>query len=167
MKIFLTSDVHLGMKFAGYPDIQGRLVQARFDALHRCVQEANKHNCDAFIIAGDLFDRVSIAKKDIEKATAILGEFEGKLTAVLPGNHDYVTPGQEGLWSTFQNYSDNSVLVLDECKVYSLKHFDLDCNLYAAPCFSKHSSVNHVGWIKTEPKYKEVSLHIGVAHGSL
>jgi len=137
MKIFLTSDVHLGMKFAGYPDIQEQLVKARFDALRRCIEEANKHNCDAFIIAGDLFDRVSIAKKDIEKATAILGEFEGKLTAVLPGNHDYVTPGQEGLWSTFQNYSDNSVLVLDECKIYTLKHFDLDCNLYVAPCFSR------------------------------
>jgi DNA repair exonuclease SbcCD nuclease subunit len=167
MKIFLTSDVHLGMKFAGYPDIQDRLVQARFDALQRCVERANKDQCDAFIIAGDLFDRVSIAKKDIQQAAAILGEFEGNLTAVLPGNHDYVTPGQEGLWSSFQNFSDNRILVLDECKIYPLQHFDLDCNLYAAPCFSKHSSTNHIGWIKKEAKDTGVSLHIGVAHGSL
>jgi exonuclease SbcD len=167
MKIFLTSDVHLGMKFAGYPGIQDRLVKARFDALHRCVEEANRSNCDAFIIAGDLFDRVTIAKKDIQKAAAILGEFEGKLTAVLPGNHDYVTPGQEGMWDSFKSYSDNNILILDSCERYPLKHYDLDCDLYGAPCFSKHSSKNQIGWIKEEPKGEDVSLHIGVAHGSL
>jgi exonuclease SbcD len=167
MKIFLTSDVHLGMKFAGYPDIRDRLVQARFDALQRCVGQANQNNCDAFIIAGDLFDRVNVAKKDVQKAAAILLEFEGNLTAVLPGNHDYVTPGQEGLWDSFKTYSDNKILVLDACETYPLKHYDLDCILYAAPCFSKHSNKNQVGWVKAEQKDKAVRYHLGVAHGSL
>ena len=167
MKICLTSDVHLGMKFAGYPGIQQQLVNARFEALRRCIELANQHTCDAFIIAGDLFDRVSIAKKDIQNAARILGEFEGKLTAVLPGNHDYVTPGQEGLWRSFQDYAGHNILVLDECRTYPLEHFDLDCNLYAAPCFAKHSSKNQVGWIKDALKGDDVLWHIGVAHGSL
>ena len=167
MKIFLTSDVHLGMKFAGYPDIQDRLVQARFDALRRCIEEANKHNCDTFIIAGDLFDRVSIAKKDIQKAAAILSDFEGKLTAILPGNHDYVTYGQEGLWDDFKSYADNTILILDACEPYPLKHYDLDGVIYAAPCFSKHSPKNQIGWVKAAPRDDGAIVHIGVAHGSL
>ena len=64
MKIFLTSDVHLGMKFAGYPGVQERLVQARFDALKRCVDIANEKACELFVVGGDLFDRVFIRRRD-------------------------------------------------------------------------------------------------------
>jgi len=90
VKLFLTSDVHLGMKFAGYPGVQERLVQARFDALKRCVDIANEETCDLFVVGGDLFDRVSVAKRDIQRAASILAEFQGRLVAVLPGNHDHI-----------------------------------------------------------------------------
>ena len=167
MKIFLTSDVHLGMKFAGYPGVQERLVEARFDALKCCVDIANEEACDLFVIGGDLFDRVSVAKKDIQRAASILTEFQGRLVAVLPGNHDYITQRPDGLWAVFKGYADNHVLVLEEKKTYSLKPFDLDACLYAAPCDAKHSSENYIRWIKDVEKDEDVLFHIGVAHGSL
>ena len=86
MKIFLTSDVHLGMKFAGYPSVQETLIEARFEAMKRCIDAANKRECDLFVVGGDLFDRVSVAKGDIKRAADMLGDFQGRLVAVLPGN---------------------------------------------------------------------------------
>ncbi|MBW1715315.1 MAG: DNA repair exonuclease [Deltaproteobacteria bacterium] len=167
MRIFLTSDVHLGMKFAGYPGVQEGLVEARFNALKRCVDIANEEACDLLVVGGDLFDRVSVAKRDIQHASNILSEFQGRLVAVLPGNHDYITRRPDGLWAVFKGYADNHVLVLEEKQIYPLKPLDLDANLYAAPCDAKHSSENYIGWAKDVEKDEDVLFHIGVAHGSL
>ena len=91
LKIFCTSDLHLGMKFANYPDnIRESLVEARFKTLENLVEKANSEKCDLFAVAGDLFDRISVAKGDIARAAQTLGEFQGQLVTVLPGNHDYI-----------------------------------------------------------------------------
>ena len=89
MRIFLTSDVHLGMKFAGYPGVQEGLVEARFNALKRCVDIAKEEACGLFVVGGDLFDRVSVAKGDIQRAASILAEFHGRLVAVLRESHEF------------------------------------------------------------------------------
>ena len=69
LKIFCTSDLHLGMKFANYPDhIRESLVEARFKTLENLIEKANSEKCDMFIVAGDLFDRISVAKGDITRA---------------------------------------------------------------------------------------------------
>ncbi|MBW1696108.1 MAG: DNA repair exonuclease [Deltaproteobacteria bacterium] len=167
MKILLTSDVHLGMKFAGYPSVQDKLIEARFEALKRCVDIANDRECGLFVIGGDLFDRVSVAKADIKRAADILSDFQGRLVAVLPGNHDFIIERPDGLWAIFKGFADNHVLVLESNKIYSLKTYDLDVNLYAAPCETKHSAENNIGWVRDIEKDKDVAFHIGVAHGSL
>ncbi len=169
LKIFHTADVHLGMKFAGYPEVQTELSEARFTTLENLVERASSEQCDLFVVAGDLFDRISIAKPDVLKAAQILSQFQGRLVSVLPGNHDYISSGQSELWTTFKgNIGDNdNVLVLEEKKIYPLEHYDLDVNLYPAPCDAKNSSENYVGWIKETLKDKGVKYHIGIAHGSL
>ena len=167
MKIFHTADVHLGTKFAGYPSVQEKLIEARFEALKRCVDIANERECELFLVGGDLFDRVSVAKGDIKRAADMLGDFQGRLVAVLPGNHDFITDRPDGLWAIFKGFADNHVLVLESKKIYPLKPYDLEANLYAAPCEAKHSAQNNVGWIREIEKDRDVALHIGVAHGSL
>ena len=168
MKIFLASDVHLGMKFAGHlPSVQEKLIEARFEALKRCVDIANDRDCELFVVGGDLFDRVSVVKSDIQQAAEILGDFQGRLVAVLPGNHDFITQRPDGLWATFKSFADNHILILESSKIYPLKPYDLCANLYAAPCESKHSPKNCIGWIRTNEKDENVRFHIGVAHGSL
>jgi exonuclease SbcD len=167
LKILHTSDIHLGMKFAGYPEVQAELSDARFKTLENLVNLANSEKCDLFIIAGDLFDRVSIAKKDIIRALKILREFQGRLIAVLPGNHDFISTDHTDLWLYFRENIPDNVIALHEKKVYPLQHYDLDVHIYAAPCHAKQSSENSIAWIKESTKDASVVHHIGVAHGSL
>ena len=71
-------------------------MKARFDALKRCVDIANEEACDLFVVGGDLFGRAPVAKRDIQRAAGILAEFQGRLVAILPGNHDYITQRPDG-----------------------------------------------------------------------
>ena len=168
LKIFCTSDLHLGMKFANYPDnIRESLVEARFKTLENLVEKANMEKCDLFIVAGDLFDRISAAKGDIARAAQMLGEFQGQLVTILPGNHDYIEPDKTNLWTYFDDHSGNHVLVIREKRVFSLASYNLDINLYPGPCHAKHSSENAIGWIRDAEKDASVKHHIGIAHGSL
>ena len=166
MKLLHTADLHLGMKFAGYPTVREELTEARFRCLERLVETANRENCDLFALAGDLFDRITVAHRDIIRTAGILDRFEGKLVLVLPGNHDYRAPGQEEPWGAFVREGGDRLLLLDEKKKYDLKHFDLDMVVYPAPCHAKHSRENALGWIE-DAAADSASLRLGLAHGSL
>ena len=97
IKIFVTGDVHIGRKYDRYPQIREKLIRSRFECLLRCVQQAEKENCDFLVITGDLFDSTgSIRHQDVIDAVSILSSF-GERVIVLPGNHDYYT-GEEKLW---------------------------------------------------------------------
>jgi len=69
--------------------VQERLVEARFEALKRCVDIANEEACELFVVGGDLFDRVSVAKREIQRAASMLAEFQGRLVAVLRESHEF------------------------------------------------------------------------------
>ena len=45
MKILAAADLHLGMKFSGYPEVQAQLSGARFTALKRLIETANREDC--------------------------------------------------------------------------------------------------------------------------
>ena len=167
LKIFHTADIHLGMKFAAYEEVREKLIEARFQTLANMVETANKEQCRIFVIAGDLFNRVKVDKKDIIRAAQIINEFQGNSVLILPGNHDYISPGQKDLWYTFIDSSGDNVKILSEKKVYSLTLDDVDAHIYACPCDAKHSSKNSIKWINDHQKDEAVLFHIGIAHGSL
>jgi DNA repair exonuclease SbcCD nuclease subunit len=167
MRIFLTSDLHLGMKFAGYPDAaQAALVEARFACLERMVAMAGAERCDLLVVAGDLFERVTVARRDIQRAAETLRGFSGRLVAVMPGNHDFIAPDDE-LWPRFKDAGAGSLLVLDSARPYPLSHFDLNACLYPGPCTAKHSATNVIGWVSAASREAGTAHPIGVAHGSL
>ena len=167
IKIFHTGDLHLGLKFANYPSVQQELCEARFKTLMNIVVKANEYDCDMLTIAGDLFDRVGIAKRDVLHTAGILNDFSGKLVVILPGNHDFFADEETGLWRHFIDVGGDKTLLLKEKRPYSLKAFDIDAVIYPAPCDRKHSSTNYIGWIKDSPKDPRMKNHIGIAHGSL
>lgn len=167
LSVFLTADLHLGMKFAGYPEAaQAALVEARFACLEKMVERAGSLGSDLLIVAGDLFDRISTTRRDIQRAAVALRSFSGRLVAVLPGNHDYLGPGDQ-LWPAFRSACGDAVLFLDEPRAYPLARFDVDACLYAGPCTSKHSRSNAIQWVRNAPKDPALTWHLGVAHGSL
>jgi exonuclease SbcD len=173
LKILASADYHLGMKFAGYPSVQEELAEARFLSLKRLVDRANDADCALFLIAGDLFDRVSVSSKDIRRAADLLNGFHGRLVAVLPGNHDFYTGNASSLWSRFSEAAGDRILLLHDPRVYDLNHYDLKICLYAGPCDSKHSKSNAISWLGdiipeagcTDANREE--LRIGMAHGSI
>jgi DNA repair exonuclease SbcCD nuclease subunit len=167
LTILAVSDLHLGMKFAGLPDAQVVLSEARFACLERIVAMANERRVGLLLVAGDLFHQVSAARRDVLRAAEILRGFEGPLAAVLPGNHDHLSPGQDSLWPPFRDACGDRVLVLDEARPYPLAHYDLDACLYPGPCRLKHSAQNAIGWVNAAGRDPGSRRHVGVAHGSL
>ena len=143
LRVFLTSDLHLGMKFAQYPAAHAELEEERFLCLERMVAQAGAAHCDLLVIAGDLFHRVSMSKRDTERAAKAIGAFPGKCVAVLP------------------------VLFLDQPRPCSLRGYEIDACIYPGPCLSIHSAASAVGWVRGAARDETIRHHIGIAHGSL
>lgn len=168
LKILHTADIHLGMKFAGYPEISEQLQEARFQTLERLVSTANREKCDLLAVAGDLFNTVSVSKTIITRAAHILSGFEGQYCLVLPGNHDYAGPDPGGLWGVFRGQAGDNVLVTDQAQCYPLEVHDRGLQVYPAPCQAKHSALPATGWIKELGLPAESpDWRLGLAHGSL
>ncbi|MDR7855129.1 metallophosphoesterase [Tissierella sp.] len=167
IKIFHTADLHIGMRFNGYPEpIKGSLQEARLSVLSNMVQLANEEKCNLFVIAGDLFDRITgIDKKTITEAVKALEAFQGDCILVMPGNHDYDNDMIE-LWNSFNKAVCDKLLYINEKRPYSLNDYGLNAIVYPAPCHAKHSSSNNIGWIK-EHTMDENQVHIGVGHGAI
>ena len=168
LKICAAADFHIGMKFARYEDaVRSALVTARMDALKRVVDEANRRSCDMMIIAGDLFDRPNCSQKVVLETLKCLDNFEGKLVALLPGNHDYFQSGPEGLWERLSRDAGDRILLCGEARPYDLEVFDLPAVLYPAPCTGKHSATGSIGWVEGAMKRDGGVFHLGLAHGSI
>jgi DNA repair exonuclease SbcCD nuclease subunit len=174
LRILATADLHLGMRFGGYPPLlQAGLTEARFAALEKLVAQGNARECRLLIVAGDLFHGLSLPKREIQRAAAALNEFHGEAVAVLPGNHDYYTGGAGSLWKSFRESADGHVLLLSDPQAYELAPFNLQVILYPGPCTQKHSRENTLGWLaglkaaESGRRREQGALAIGVAHGSL
>lgn len=165
IKIFHTSDNHLGMKFAKYPDdIKVKLIDARLNSIKKMIDFANESAADLFVVAGDLFNSLNIPEKLVKAAVDELKKFTGAAVLVLPGNHDYYS-GNEKLWKNFEDYMSDEILLLKEFKPYDLSEYGLNAVVYPAHCDSKHSKTNNIGWISTL-KPDENKINIGIAHGA-
>ncbi|SHJ71568.1 DNA repair exonuclease SbcCD nuclease subunit [Anaerobranca californiensis DSM 14826] len=163
LKIFLTGDNHIGKKWNSNSyseNLKKELREARINNLMQLINFANDQQCDLFVIAGDLFDQVKVAKREIDAVGKILKEFSGTVL-VMPGNHDYYD-GQGKLWEDFQKVKGDNTLLLNKWQPYYLD--DLDVVVYPAYCHQKHCQHHLLDWIKREEKGV---LHIGIGHGAL
>lgn len=170
IKIFHTADVHIGLKFSGRdysPELKSKLQAEPLDCLQRMVDKANSGQCDLFVIAGDMFDKINIPKADIKKAAEILNTFNGTNVLVLPGNHDFYEDRSESLWNTFkEKINEQLVILLCRTEPYEIQVGEHRIIVYPGVCRTKHSSKNEISWVKDYPKEKDY-IHIGIAHGSV
>jgi len=166
VKIIATADVHLGMKFSSYTTTQAELAEERFSALERVVDAGNERDADLLVVAGDLFHRLGVAAKIVERAASILDRFAGAAVLVLPGNHDYIAAEGDRLWTQFREASGDRTLVLDRPGSFDLSLYDLPATVLAAPCDSQHSPTHRLSWA-TDFAVPDGHRTIGVAHGSV
>ena len=165
LKIFMTGDNHIG---SSYGDHAAReiIIKKKIDAFENMVAKANEEKCDFFVITGDLFDNnYNIAKKDMKAVINYLSAFNGTVF-VLPGNHDYYD-GQCYLWKNFEEIKTDNIAIIHECKPYVFSSKENDIVIYPAPCNTKHSEENKIGWIKEENIIPDKVYRIGVAHGAI
>lgn len=166
LKIMHTGDLHLGMKFSQYPTISSQLEEARYQALKNVVQKANQKKANILAVAGDLFDKISVKEEVIIKSINILDQFVGDVILILPGNHDY-QDGINALWGQFRKNQRGRMLLLDQKQIYDLNDFGLDAAVYSAPCDSRLSKTNNLGWIKDLKTDLNRKYKIGMAHGAI
>lgn len=166
MKVFVTGDNHIGLKYAKH-DEREKLVSERVEALSRMVKKANAEECGLFAITGDLFEKQDVSPKTVKAVVEALGEFR-EIVAVLPGNHDYYDENSK-LWETFEKYSKekDNIVVLNKYKPYSFD--DINTVIYPAFCDKLHSveGENKLGWIKKENIPNDDKIRIGIAHGTV
>lgn len=175
LTILATSDLHLGMRFAGYPEMQESLSAARFQSLEHLVERANQEGCGLFLIAGDLFHRLTIPQREVRKTAEILAGFQGQALAVLPGNHDFLAGPSSPPWGSFRASLEEAkadrVLILDRPEPIDLESYGLPVLLYPAPCASKHGRESNIAWIARPGRAADPVdpgvLRLGIAHGSI
>jgi len=167
LRILHTADNHIGLSFNQYPAVQKQLVEERFASLERMVATANERQAHFIVIAGDLFDKTTVAKTQVERAAKILGKFEGEAVLVLAGNHDFCEGPDSKLWKQFRAASDGScVIALTEPGIKDFECDDYRVRFHACPCPGKYGSEHVIGWVADEEKPSD-RLHIGIAHGNV
>jgi DNA repair protein SbcD/Mre11 len=168
LRILHTADNHIGLSFNQYHETaRERLIGERFASLERLVTTANDRKADFFVVAGDLFDKTSVTKAQVERAVQILGKFEGEAVLVLAGNHDFSEGSDSKLWKQFRAAADGSrVLALTEPGVRNFETDDYRVRFHACPCPSKHGKEHTIGWVVDQEKPGGM-LHIGIAHGNV
>jgi len=169
IKIFLTGDNHIGLKYASHPE-KAAIISARMEAFRGMVKKANEDRCDLFVIAGDLFENTySIPKKDIKKLLDMLSEFSGTVV-VLPGNHDYYDKEVQ-VWQYFEDIlkEKDNIILLNEYRTYKWSVGDDVVMFYPAHCTTLHSvsGKNNLNWIKEENIEDDNTYKVGIAHGAI
>lgn len=169
LKIFVTGDNHLGLKYASYKE-KSKLIAARISAFENMVETANRENCGLLVITGDLFDNTKgITQRELKSLLDILYDFNGTV-AVLPGNHDYYDRDVK-VWQDFNKLTAGrgNIMLLTEYAPNSLKVDGEDVVLYPAFCKKKHSEAgqNNLGWIKAQNLITDATYRIGIAHGAV
>lgn len=167
LRILHTADNHIGLSFNQYPEVQKHLIEERFTSLERMVAIANDRKAHFIVVAGDLFDKTTVTKAQIERAVKTLGKFEGEAVLVLAGNHDFCEGPDSKLWKQFRTAADGScVLALTEPGTKDFESDDYRVRFHACPCPSKHGKQHTIGWVADEEKPVDM-LHIGIAHGNV
>lgn len=169
LKIFVTGDNHIGLKYASH-EKSAVLVGARISAFENMVSKANEENCSLFVITGDLFENTyGILKRDIKTLFEILSNFKGTVV-ILPGNHDFYD-GDAKVWQQVREVigTTDNIMLLTEYLPYNINANGDEVVLYPALCTSLHSAPgeNNLSWIKNENIISDSTYRIGIAHGAV
>ena len=169
LRIFVTGDNHIGLKYASHEQA-AILASSRIAAFEGMVKTANQENCALFVITGDLFENTySVSKRDIKTLLDALSCFQGTVV-VLPGNHDYYDKDVK-VWQYFKDVmaSYDNIMLLTDYRPYEIDVNGEDVILYPALCTSLHSALgqNNLDWIKETVILNGSAYHIGIAHGAV
>lgn len=159
-----TADWQMGRTYSRFDtEDSAALVEARYEAIERLAALATEHQCDAVLVAGDVFDAQTVADRTIRRVFNATKGFSGPWI-MLPGNHDAALA--ESVWTRAKRLDavpDNVHLLL-EPGVIRLPEQGMA--VLAAPLTQRHTYGDLTApfnQTETPPGL----LRIGLAHGSV
>jgi exonuclease SbcD len=170
IRILHTADNHIGLPFKKYQEpAHSALVEERLGALARLVESANSRHADFFVVAGDLFDSVRVAARDVKKTAEILKGFSGEAVIVVPGNHDHYTGPETEVWKRFgealEGVGNVDLLHAPEVRSYDVEGQPV--HFFPCPCPSKTGRDPTIGWVADATRRQTPGLRVGIAHGNV
>lgn len=168
IRILHTADNHIGLPYRNYPeDVRKVLIEERLGALERLVETANSKQVHLFVVAGDLFDRLTVAADVVRRTIDLLKGFHGEAVLLLPGNHDYCEGPESKLWTKIRKAASGSnVMPLTSPDVHEFSIHDQRIQVFACPCPSKTATEPANTWVRGAPKAQD-ALRLGLAHGNV
>ena len=130
MKIIHTSDLHLDSPLSTRLTEDKAQIRKRelFDTFYRLVEEANRVGAEAFIIAGDLFDRAEISKRRAERLFDIIRAHSEISFFYLGGNHEC-----DGLLRSGAEHPENLFVFGEEWTLFDLPEASIVGRTESAP----------------------------------
>ncbi|MBU2873970.1 metallophosphoesterase family protein [Marinobacter salexigens] len=163
-KFLHTADWQMGRTYSRFDAEDGAaLVEARYEAIERLAALATEHQCDAVLVAGDVFDAQTVSDRTIRRVFNATSGFAGPWV-MLPGNHDAALA--ESVWTRAMRLGavpPNVHLAL-ESGVTSLPEQGIA--VLSAPLTQRHTYgdlTQPFADMETEANF----LRIGLAHGSV
>ena len=158
-----TADWQIGKAFGNVEGDAGAFLRSRrIETIKSIADLAGKHQVDAILVAGDVFETNTIAAKTIMQTLGAMAEFEG-LWLLLPGNHDPATT--ESVWSKIKhNFATPNIVLLTEPEPYKLASHPVV--VLPAPLQRRHEQRDLTDWFDTYESEADI-IRIGLAHGSL
>ncbi len=163
LRILHTSDWHIGKPFGRFDEGVGAILRhARLKACDRLASAARAGGAGIVLVAGDVFDRPSLADRDLRGPLEQMNVHRDIVWHIIPGNHDPAVSG--GIWDRVRRIGvpGNVVLHLESRPM----EIAGGAWLLPAPLAAKAMSVDPTAWMDaavTPPG----ALRIGLAHGSI
>lgn len=163
LSLLHTSDWHIGKPFGRLDEgVAGILRHARLKACDRLAAAARASGARIVLVAGDVYDRPSLADRDLRAPLAQMAVHTDLAWHIIPGNHDPATAG--GVWERVLRLGlpPNVTVHLASVPV----EIAPAAWLLPAPLSVKSMSVDPTAWMDaaaTPPG----AFRIGLAHGSV
>jgi DNA repair exonuclease SbcCD nuclease subunit len=165
MPTFLhTADWQMGRTYSRFEAEDGAaLVEARFESIEKLARLANEHQCDAVLVAGDVFDAQTVSDRTIRRVFNATKAFTGPWV-MLPGNHDAALA--ESVWTRALRLGavPKNVHLALQPGVVNLEAQGL--SVLSAPLTQRHT-YSDLTEIFDTTETPEGHIRIGLAHGGV
>jgi DNA repair exonuclease SbcCD nuclease subunit len=159
-----TADWQIGRQYDTFdPEHAPLLAEARISVVERLAALATAHEVDAVLVAGDVFDKQTVADRTLRRLFNALAGYRGPWL-MIPGNHDAAL--SESVWARAQRLgavpANVHLLLSPEVTLFDAQGFAV----LPAPLTQRHTYADLSAWFDdahTPPGL----LRIGLAHGSV
>ncbi len=157
VKIAHVADVHLGAKCRGIGIRYEQRINEIVSTFYKIVKICEDENVDFLLIAGDLFDDVSISGAYLKELKKVFAKVSFKII-ISPGNHDPFTPD-----SPYNTKWPENVFIFKDLKMdkFSFPEYDLD--IWGAAFVSPYKNKNFMNLVDVDRD----KINLCVIHGNL